>query len=854
MTSVTRKERPVQHYFAIWSKQLAPEVRTQYEEKLRFLDSVLSSAIVGAPQGLRETNLRSYVLVPAWALETALVALECATVCRQSYPEDFAALCSVMKVVIRGPLPISRVELQRMLEFLAATDPIDPATMPVGEVLGQIERMVAGQSVPDEWRPLLETIHQAVARSTKKPTKSIEALLARINRLSNDSGTARLKADDGWADMMAQDLGHMTDPDRKRWDALLSHASAVKPEPPAKDWDVAQEEIQASIMDLEAYHAEHVRLFFGRRASSAWTEASHERIAAIGVEPFQSLRLKWLHAVPNSKPSTLSQFSVNREILRGLLCTCEHSDDVELARAVRIAAGHLYRSNSPLGRFGVWVLTRMTAANVPEELTYLVRQVKAESQIELIEAARALVASQTGVLLHALTDLPLPTSGFSEFGKRVEWLSGFKAELAVTAVGSVDLRWFKPSGEEQKSIPAQVKRAHEADVRNLKTAIKDFERTLATAREHLELAPVERRSWSFDDWRQRYLDHPVAGTIGRRLLWAFEGDGATTVGAFDGQDLVNREGRPLKLSASARVSVWHPLGSAVGDVIQWREWLAAVEVTQPFKQAHREVYLLTDAERATGTYSNRFAGHVLKQSQFRALAKTRRWDAKYHGPWDSGDEGFAERQLPEWELRAELWTSGAGDEYGGGGGFAYIATDQVRFCRMGSRDPLPLSDVPPFVFSEVMRDVDLFVGVASVGNDPTWQDGGPEGRHAAYWQSYSFGDLSEMAVTRRAVLERIVPRLKIANLCTFSDRFLVVRGELHTYRIHLGSGNIMMDPENTYLCIVPARGENTGGDSTLFLPFEGDSRLSVILSKALLLASDASITDPIIVRQIAPGR
>ena len=52
---------------------------------------------------------------------------------------------------------------------------------------------------------------------------------------------------------------------------------------------------------------------------------------------------------------------------------------------------------------------------------------------------------------------------------------------------------------------------------------------------------------------------------------------------------------------------------------------------------------------------------------------------------------------------------------------------------------MPLDDVPPLAFSEVMRDVDLFVGVASVGNDPNWQDGG--NRFGDYWQQYSFGDL-----------------------------------------------------------------------------------------------------------------
>jgi Domain of unknown function (DUF4132) len=122
------------------------------------------------------------------------------------------------------------------------------------------------------------------------------------------------------------------------------------------------------------------------------------------------------------------------------------------------------------------------------------------------------------VPLKSRHDAPLPTSGFREIGRRVEVLSGFRAELVLTASGAAELRWFKPGGDEQKSIPALVKRAHDAEVRSLQTAVKEVERTPATAREQLEYAPLDRRSWSAHDWRERYLDHPVAATIGRLVL------------------------------------------------------------------------------------------------------------------------------------------------------------------------------------------------------------------------------------------------------------------------------------------------------------------------------------------------
>ena len=81
------------------------------------------------------------------------------------------------------------------------------------------------------------------------------------------------------------------------------------------------------------------------------------------------------------------------------------------------------------------------------------------------------------------------------------------------------------------------------------------------------------------------------------------------------------------------------------------------------------------------------------------------------------------------------------------------------------------------------------------------------------------------------------------------DRYLVVKGQLRTYRIHLGSGNIIMDPGNKYLCIVADR-RSSPALQDVFLPFEGDSTLSLILSKAFLLAQDSQISDPSILNQI----
>ena len=58
-----------------------------------------------------------------------------------------------------------------------------------------------------------------------------------------------------------------------------------------------------------------------------------------------------------------------------------------------------------------------------------------------------------------------------------------------------------------------------------------------------------------------------------------------------------------------------------------------------------------------------------------------------------------------------------------------------------------------------------------------------------------------------------------------------------------------MRPDDQYLCIVTDSRSQLDGEP-IFLPSEGDRTLSLILSKAMVLAADREITDPTITRQI----
>lgn len=586
---------------------------------------------------------------------------------------------------------------------------------------------------------------------------------------------------------------------------------------------------------------------------------------------------------PYDAPEDHFLSEANMDLLRGLAWMCGLRKDRELARALTTLALSAYRKvpgKGPravrVGNACITALGMMPGLDAVGQLALLKVKVKFGTAQAAIGKALNAAAEREGLPRAELEEMAVPAYGLTEVGRLVETLGEFTAELAVTGSKSAAITWRRADGKVQKALPAAVKKEFAEELKELNAAKKDLENMLPAQAERIDALFLQQKTWPLETWLERYLGHPLVGTLARRLIWNFTTDGTTTPGLWLNGKLVDRLGHPVPLNAGrTTVALWHPLDQPPDVVLGWRGFLEEWQIVQPFKQAHREVYLLTPAEERTRTYSNRFAAHILKQHQFHALCAARGWKNKLRLMVDDTYPP-ASRLLPQWGLRAEFWIEGAGDQYGTDtnetGTYLYLATDQVRFYRIGDAqltahaggggygagwqrpvvaEPVPLADIPPLVFSEIMRDVDLFVGVTSVGNDPAWADGGRRDTERDAWNLHAFGDLSATAQTRRELLQRLVPKLKIADRCSFAEKFLVVRGDLRTYKIHLGSGNILMSPNDRYLCIVP--GAAKVEDGKVFLPFEGDRTLSVILSKAFLLAADAKITDPSITAQIGRG-
>ena len=506
----------------------------------------------------------------------------------------------------------------------------------------------------------------------------------------------------------------------------------------------------------------------------------------------------------------------------------------------------------------------IAAAAIPSSIAELTKTERGTRHGSLLRQVRASVdalAAAQGLTRDELLEMAVEDHGLSPDGARrlllpEAWQAVIEADARTARLGYED-----PDGKPRKSLPPAIKQASADTLAAISKDLKAIRGTIGNERARLDACLAAERSWHVPQWHGIYLDHPVTGRLTRALIWTFStpsqpGAQATVITGIpvNAETLVTSDGTevPIPADGMTEVRLWHPVNATADEVRAWRQLLLGRHLVQPVKQAFREVYVLTPAEEATRDYSNRFAGHIFRQEQARALMKGRSWAPVPMAAWDDGiDHGIARREYPRagsQALRAEFFFDPADyDDIVGSGLFRYCASDQVRFFDAGAGDAIPLAEVPPLTFSEAMRDVDLVIGVTSIGADPEWLDRGEGRRFGDYWHRYAFGDLGAGAEVRREVLAGLVPMLAIADRCELEGRFLVVRGDLRTYRIHLGSGNILMSPNDQYLCVVAAR---DGRASKLFLPFDDDPVLSLILSKAFLLADDTKITDESITRQI----
>jgi len=612
----------------------------------------------------------------------------------------------------------------------------------------------------------------------------------------------------------------------------------------------------------------------GAKPSQKFLAEAKITMDKIGSDKFKKVTQEWFQEIINLKETNTTHnqinyideyqynsieflLSPNVDILKGFVWMSSWYHDNNTIITISKLSERCFKkipekgpASTGLGNACLYTLFASKGLDGIAQLSRLRLKIKQNNTLALIEKYIAEAATKLGVSFLEIEDLAVDDFKLKNHELTYQF-DEIKGTLSPIGIGKSIIKWFKANGSEQKSVPQLVKDKFDTKLKKLKSIQKQIDQTTSAQKERIDRMFRCNRVMTLAYFKEKYHQHGLLSFVIQKVIFNFSNGSENVLAIYLKDQFYTIDFEALILENYTHISLWHPAISSTQEVKNWRNFLMEDQIQQPFKQAYREIYLLTDAEVSTRTYSNRMASHILKQHQYVTLAKGRNWKAKLIGAWDGCYDDTAKLYLPEYKLCAEFWVNSLdeGGQNDATGIWNYVTTEQIRFINTETNELVDLADIPAIAFSEVMRDVDLFVGVSSVGNDPTWSDSGGLPTYRDYWQSYSFGDLSEIAKNRKEILIGLIPRLKIASVTHIEDKFVVVKGKIRTYKIHIGSTNILMEPNDQYLCIVPDRSLKET-NTNMFLPFEGDNGLSVIISKVLLLANDDKITDSTITSQI----
>ena len=409
---------------------------------------------------------------------------------------------------------------------------------------------------------------------------------------------------DAFGDALKIQLAALQPEETGNWHRIFNHAASANGARPGKAFLSTAKELRETLG--KEWVRRHMQHWFQHAVSAKIIERNRS-------ETYGGQTSNWIEQTAFTQS--------NGVLLKGLVWMCEgfrNSKTVNLiadlceksmkklpgvgpAAQATANACLLYLENTP-GTEATARLSRLSTA---------IKQKNVQKRVHEIVAKKA---EQAGITTIQLEERIVPTYGL-ENGTKTVAFDDYSLRIEVEGPGKVSQTWLKPDGSPQKSKPKAV--AEKAALKTLHgkitTEVATLKKILSAQRDRIDRMLAEDIEWPLEEVMRYYVGHDLVGTIARRLIWSLSTGDIVTSAIFHDEGWQDVTGTPVPVDEATNARLWHPVDCPVDEVIAWRARLGALGIVQPCKQAYREVYLLTNAERTTEVYSNRMAAHMLEQ-------------------------------------------------------------------------------------------------------------------------------------------------------------------------------------------------------------------------------------------------
>ncbi len=315
------------------------------------------------------------------------------------------------------------------------------------------------------------------------------------------------------------------------------------------------------------------------------------------------------------------------------------------------------------------------------------------------------MAKERDLSVDDLIDSAMSDYGFDRKGERILRYGSRDFRLKLGRDNTVDLNEI--GGKAYKNLPKPLSsddleacKAAKREFSELKKQLKSITRIQL---QRLELAMAGARQWVSDDWRSRFVEHPILQGLARNLIWEVADDASprrfTVDPSGDYQD-VNYD--PVEIPEGGSVRLAHPATMSEAEIAAWQQVFVDSELIAPFRQLEREVYALetlpTDDATLFRSLPNPSGGRLMG-----GLTKL----GYERGPReDAGLINFSTRCFQEYVLTLSHDGYSPEDPTWGDIDFQGISVSK-------SGESVAWRELPTALLSEVVRDLHILAGPPS---------------------------------------------------------------------------------------------------------------------------------------------
>ena len=390
------------------------------------------------------------------------------------------------------------------------------------------------EQVTDEIRGHLRKLHLRLAPSpTGKIEPGAQKFREQLEELMHVEGEKQLDAGRGpWTQIVFDELKTREEINRAGWEALLEHCRSLEQAVPG----------------------------------AKWKKKTRELVGALGEEEVYSALLRWLALGPTpGQPSEARSPIDDSPYQKGAVWCLAERDDRETAVAIADFGLACLRKVPLLGAVSqkvgfscVQALGAMECSEAVAQMTRLRAKVKYTVARRLIEKSLREAALRSGLTVQALEDISVSRYGLDSQGEAKIEIGDACAIVRLGEDGRTATVWLDANNRPVKSAPSHIKKAFPKEVRAIPALAKEIEQAYLAQKARLEASFLIPGSVPVAHWRQYFIEHPLLGFLGRRLIWVFRNDqGWERSGIWSGEGFIDSSGNPLDIAPAQNVTLWH---------------------------------------------------------------------------------------------------------------------------------------------------------------------------------------------------------------------------------------------------------------------------------------------------------